>query len=124
VDATITRMRRARPARIRARTRPETVIADRAYSAAAYRAMLHKHGITVVMPQKSDQIAARKRRGREGGRPPGLDVEACKGRNVAERSFALARQWRALATRYDKLAITYRAAVVLSATTSTSFPRT
>ena len=77
--------------------------------------MLHKRGITVVIPQKSDQIAARKRRGRKGGRPPGPGVEACKGRSVAERSFALARQWRALATRYDKLAITYRAAVVLSA---------
>jgi transposase len=38
-----------------------------------------------------------------------------KGRNVVERSFALLKQWRALATRYDKLAITYRAAVVLSA---------
>ena len=99
----------------RARTRPEAVIADRAYPAAAYRAMPHKRGITVVIPQKSDQIAARKRRGRKGGRPPGPGVEACKGRSVAERSFALARQWRALATRYDKLAITYRAAVVLSA---------
>ncbi|WP_206497688.1 transposase [Rhodococcus sp. KRD175] len=29
--------------------------------------------------------------------------------------FALAKQWRALATRYDKLAITYRAAVTLCA---------
>jgi hypothetical protein len=38
-----------------------------------------------------------------------------QGRNVVERTFALAKQWRALATRYDKLAITYRAAVVLSA---------
>jgi transposase len=74
-----------------------------------------KRGITVVIPQKSHQIAARKRRGRKGGRPPGLDVEACKGRNVAERSFALAKQWKALATRYDKLAITYRATVVPSA---------
>jgi hypothetical protein len=35
----------------RARTRPETVIAGAAYSAAAYRAMLHKRGITVVIPQ-------------------------------------------------------------------------
>jgi transposase len=77
--------------------------------------MLHKRRIAVVIPQKSDQIAASKRRGRKGGRPPGLDVEACKGRDVVERSFALAKQWRALATRYDKLAITYRGAVVLSA---------
>ena len=39
-------------------------------------------------------------------------MKACKGRNVIGRSFALAKQWRA---RYDKLAIIYRAAVVLSA---------
>jgi hypothetical protein len=37
-----------------------------------------------------------------------LDVEAYKGRNVVERFFALA-------TRYDKLVIAYRTAVVLSA---------
>jgi len=34
---------------------------------------------------------------------------------VVERSFNLAKQWRGLATRYDKLAITYRAAAVLHA---------
>jgi transposase len=38
-----------------------------------------------------------------------------KQRNLVERSFALLKQWRGLATRYDKLAIVYRAAVVLSA---------
>ena len=38
-----------------------------------------------------------------------------KGRNVVERYFALAKQWRGLATRYDKLAITYRATAVLCA---------
>ena len=42
----------------RARPRPEAVIAGRAYSAAARRAMLHKRGITVVIPQKSEQMAA------------------------------------------------------------------
>ncbi|WP_083275686.1 transposase [Pseudonocardia sp. HH130630-07] len=67
------------------------------------------------IPQKRDEIAARKRRGSLGGRPPGLDVETYKGRNVVERHFALTKQWRGLATRYDKLAITYRAATVLSA---------
>ncbi len=41
-----------------------------------------------------------------GGRPPGLDAAAEKGRNVVERFFAFAKQWRGIATRYDKLAIT------------------
>jgi transposase len=68
-----------------------------------------------VTPEKSDQIAARKRRGSRGGRLPGLDTAAHRSRNVVERHFALTKQWRGLATRYDKLAITYRAAIILAA---------
>ncbi len=79
------------------------------------RRELRRRGIKAVIPEKSNQVTARKRRGTKGGRPPGFDPTTYKGRNVVERSFALAKQWRALATRYDKLAITYRAAVTLSA---------
>ncbi|SMY00590.1 Transposase DDE domain-containing protein [Brevibacterium linens ATCC 9172] len=68
-----------------------------------------------MIPEKKDQIAARKKRGNRGGRLPAFDAVAYKNRNVVERSFAYVKQWRGLATRYDKLAITYRAAVVLSA---------
>lgn len=45
---------------------------------------------------------------------PELDIR-CKQRNLVERFFALLKHRRGLATRYDKLAIVYRAAVVLSA---------
>ena len=79
------------------------------------RRELRRRGIKAVIPEKSNQVTARKRRGTKGGRPPGFDPTTYKGRNVVERSFALAKQWRALATRYDKLAITYRATVTLSA---------
>lgn len=79
------------------------------------RNALQRRGIKVVIPLKSDQIAARKCKGAKGGRPPALNTEMYRGRNVVEQSFALAKQWRALATRYDKLAITYRAAVILTA---------
>lgn len=99
----------------RQRTRPDAVIADKAYSAGTYRRALHARGIKVVIPEKSDEIAARKRRGHRGGRPRSLDTTAYRRRNVVERHFALTKQWRGLATRYDKLAITYRAAVVLAA---------
>jgi hypothetical protein len=44
-----------------------------------------------VIPQRSDQIAARKNAGAKAGDVRGLDVEACKGRNVVERFFALAK---------------------------------
>ncbi len=109
-DIRVTRTGQGRP-----RTRPEAVIADKAYSAGTYRRALRARGIRAVIPQKSDEIAARQRRGHRGGRPPQLDTGAYRGRNVVERHFALIKQWRGLATRYDKLAITYRAAVVLAA---------
>ena len=99
----------------RPRTRPDAVLADKAYTSGVNRRMLRTRGITAVIPEKSDQIAARKRKGSTGGRPPAFNTEAYKNRNVVERSFALIKQWRGIATRYDKLAITYRAAAVLHA---------
>ncbi len=38
-----------------------------------------------------------------------------KQRNVVERAFNALKQWRGLATRYDKHALTYRGGVVLAA---------
>lgn len=99
----------------RARTRPDAVIADRAYSTSVIRAELRRRRITAVIPAKSDTIAARKRRGSAGGRPHTFDAEIYKDRNVVERSFNKVKQWRGLATRYDKLAITYRAAATIFA---------
>ena len=99
----------------RPRTRPDAVLADRAYATGPVRTHLRSRSIKAVIPEKKDTIAARQRKGSAGGRPTTLDTETYKRRNVVERSFALTKQWRGLATRYDKLAITYRAAVVLSA---------
>jgi putative transposase len=101
----------------RPRTRPVAVIADKAYSSRGNRAMLRERGIKAVIAQPSDQIAHRLRRGSAGGRPPAFDAVAYKGRNVIERSFNDHKQWRGIATRYDKLATVYRGAVVLRAIT-------
>jgi len=57
-----------------------------------------------VIPGKTDQAAHRMNKGRAGGRPPNFDRESYRGRNVVERAFNKAKQWRAVATRYDKLA--------------------
>ena len=67
-----------------------------------------------MIAEPADQTGHRKRRGAKGGRPP-ASTPAYKGRNVVERSFNAIKQWRGLATRYDKLAITYRGGVVLRA---------
>ena len=88
---------------------------DKAYSSRAIRGHLRDRGITAVIPEPADQVGHRKRRGSRGGRPPAFDSVDYRGRNVVERRFNLLKQWRALATRYDKLAIVYRSAVVLHA---------
>ncbi|MBB4138096.1 transposase [Gordonia humi] len=99
----------------RPRTRPDAVLADKAYATGVNRTILRGKQIAVVIPEKSTQVNSRKKRGRNGGRPPSFDAERYKDRNVVERSFAWSKQWRGLATRYDKLAITYRAGVTLNA---------
>jgi len=90
---------------------------DKAYSSRAIRAELRRRGIIAVIPQPSDQIAHRERKGARGGRPPAFDAADYKGRNVIERGFNVNKQWRALATRYDKLAVVYRGGAVLRAIT-------
>ena len=96
------------------RTRPMAVRGDKAYSSRGHREMLRARGITAVIPEPFDQQQNRKRRGSVGGRPPKLDVEDYKNRNVVERAFNRIKNWRGLATRYDKHAVIYRGGVVLA----------
>ncbi|MEV4008172.1 transposase, partial [Actinomadura sp. NPDC049753] len=55
----------------------------------------------------------RPRGGSRGGRPPVFDPGLYKRRNVVERCIGRLKQWRGIATRFDKLARNYRAAIVL-----------
>lgn len=97
------------------RTRPTAVRGDKAYSSRAIRGHLRSRRIKAVIPEPDDQKGHRKRRGSRGGRPVELDKADYKNRNVVERRFCNVKQWRGLATRYDKHAINYRAAVNLNA---------
>jgi transposase len=108
----LTAIRVTRP---RGRTRPERVIADKAYSSRAIRIHLRSRGIGAVIPEPDDQKGHRKRRGSAGGRPIGFDKTTYRKRNVVERAFNTFKQWRGLATRYDKHATTYRGGLVLAA---------
>ncbi|MEV8605625.1 transposase, partial [Streptomyces griseoviridis] len=56
----------------------------------------------------------RLRRSSRGGRPPAFDRQLYKRRNVVERCFNCLKQWRGIATRYDKTAESYQAAVTLA----------
>jgi len=99
----------------RPRTRPDSVLADKAYSSRAIRAELRRRGIVTVIPEPRDQQGHRRRRGSRGGRPITYNPIAYRGRNVVERSFNALKHWRGLATRYDKLAVVYRGGAVLAA---------
>ena len=92
----------------RPRKRPEHLLADRGYSYPTCRRMLRRRGIAHTIPTRSDQ------RGRRG-RPLGFDPGRYRQRNVAERCMNRLKQWRGLATRYDKRAASYRAMVVIAA---------
>jgi transposase len=76
---------------------------------------LRARGIRAVIPEPADQIAPRRRRGSRGGRPVAFDAEDYKNRNVVERSFNQLKNWRGIATRYDKHALVYRGGLVLAA---------
>ena len=104
-------VRVARRGRGRPRTRPGRAMADKAYSSAANRAYLRRRGIQAVIPVKEDQKKNRRARGRSGGRPPAFDPGHYKERNTVERCFAKLKQFRAVATRYDKRDFMYQATI-------------
>jgi transposase len=99
----------------RPRTRPDTVLADRAYSSRAIRKHLRQRGIRAVIHQPSNQAGHRRRRGRSGGRPPAFDIEAYKQRNAVERCISRFKQRRGLAMRTDQLTIADQAALCVAA---------
>jgi len=71
----------------------QKLLADKAYDTDSIRAFLKEQGIRTVIPGKSN----RKKKIRH-------DKQAYKGRNVVERCFCRLKDWRRIATRYDKLA--------------------
>ena len=107
------RIRRRGPGR--PRTRPGRVLADKAYSSKAIRADLRRRGITATIPEPTDQIRNRNRRGRRGGRPPAFDATAYRRRNVVERAINKLKQNRAVATRYDKRDYVWRGTIDVAA---------
>ncbi|TSB17543.1 IS5 family transposase [Streptomyces benahoarensis] len=86
----------------RPRKKPDSLAADRAYSNGPCREYLRRRGIRHTIPEKTDSQAARLRKGSRGGRPPAFDEERYKKRNTIERAVNRLKQYRAVATRYDK----------------------
>jgi transposase len=83
---------------------PRRLIADKAYDADSFRAWLKARRIKAVIPSTASRTV-----------PYPLDRAAHRRRNLIERLFGRLKNWRRLATRYDRLARNYLAALALVA---------
>jgi transposase len=75
---------------------------------------LRARRIPHTIPERADQQAGRARRGSRGGRPPGFDRDRYRQRNQVERLMNRRKQFRAVATRFDKLSVRYQATVTVA----------
>ncbi len=90
------------------------LLADKAYSHPSTRTTLRDKKTKHTIPERQDQIDRRKAKGSAGGRPPALHATLYGLRNTIERGFNRLKQWRGIATRYDKYALTYLGGVLLA----------
>lgn len=82
------------------------VLADQAYSGHVLRNELKRKGIKTVIPRKSNEIMASDGRSRFAN-------DVYRRRNVMERCFGRLKEYRRIATRYDKTARNYLSMVKL-----------
>jgi len=93
-----------RQGRGRPRIRPDRVAGDKGYSSPTVRCYLKERRIGAVIPTKADEAPV-----------PNFDREAYRERNVIERLINRLKQWRRIATRYEKRAANYQAMLTLAA---------
>ena len=82
---------------------PEALLGDKVYDADPLIEALAQRGITPVIPPKANRKA-----------PRACDFALYCERNLIERFFNKLKHFRAIATRYDKLAIIFLAGVYLA----------
>ena len=98
-QGTVKRAGRGRP-----RIRPDRVAGDKGYSSPPIRRYLKERRIRAVIPTKSDEFP-----------DPAFDRAAYRERNVVERLINRLKQFRRVATRYEKRAANYQAMLILAA---------
>jgi len=86
---------------------PRRLIADKAYDAESLRRWLKERRVEAVIPSTASRT-----------KPYPLDRRAYRRRNVVERLICRLENWRRLATRYDRLARDFLAALALVAAVS------
>ena len=85
---------------------PGYVIADKAYDANHFHNTIKAIGATAVIPPRPERRAPY---------PQACDWQLYKERNLVERMFAKLKQFRRVATRYDKLLQNFRGFVLIAA---------
>lgn len=95
-----------RAGRGRPRSRPQRIVADKGYTSQQVRRYCHQRGIAVTIPTRRNQ---RKR--------PRFNRTLYRERNQVERLFNRFKQFRRVATRYEKRGVNYLAMVTLAAVT-------
>jgi transposase len=94
-----------RPGPGRPRVRPQRVAGDKGYSSRAIRQACRRRGIRVTIPRKANEC-----------RSGPFDRELYRRRHRVENLIGRCKQFRSLATRYDKRAQSYRALWVIAMT--------
>lgn len=83
---------------------PTRLLADKGYDANSLRKRLAAIKTEAVIPSTRSRKT-----------PIPHDTEAYRDRNLIERAFCRLKDWRRVATRYDKLAINFASAVAIAA---------
>ena len=83
----------------------ETLIADKGYDSDRFREALAERGIKPCIPGRANRK-----------KPVAYDADLYKRRNLIERMFGRLKDWRRIATRYDRCAHTFFSAICIAAT--------
>jgi transposase len=107
------RARSGQPKAGRPRKRPRRLLLDKGYAYRRCRQALRQRGIPHMIPERRDQREQRRKKGSRGGRPCRFSREEYRQRAWIERLINRLKQWRRIATRYEKRAQNYQAFVLL-----------